>query len=200
MIDWFIYLSLSNPKRIENYHRTCFSIYYYSLRCPTEVTDEFGIDSGTAESNARHFHLINSNQAEDESAVYTPGMPNVFTTSGYLTLRMKIKITLRKNLVINIPEVTTITKGYVTEGYVWEDSLEKHCISENHLTGGRSRGWNMEAEYSAICIPYEVSNLGTYRFSGWWDKALQKGKEKEQVEDCNPRNDDSSPLPDGHVK
>lgn len=91
-----IYLFSSITKR-EKYHRIYFSIYYYPLRCPTEVTDEFGIDSRTSESNARHFHLINSNQVQDESAVYIPGMHNVFTTSGYLTFRMKTKITLRKN-------------------------------------------------------------------------------------------------------
>lgn len=86
-----------NKKIIENYHRIYFSIYYYLLRRPIKVTDEFDIDSRTSESNARQFHLINSNQVQDESAVYIPGMPNVFTTLGYLTFRMKIKITLRKN-------------------------------------------------------------------------------------------------------
>lgn len=86
-----------NKKIIENYHRIYFSIYYYLLRWPIKVTDEFGIDSRTSEPNARHFHLINSNQVQDESGVYIPGMPNVFTTLGYLTFRMKIKITLRKN-------------------------------------------------------------------------------------------------------
>ena len=88
----------SITKRIENYDRTYFSIYYCHLRCPIEITDEFGIDSRTSESNARHFHLINSNQVQDESAVYVPGMPNVvFTILGYLIFRMKAKITLRKN-------------------------------------------------------------------------------------------------------
>lgn len=75
-----------------------FSIYYYHLKCPIQVTDEFNIDSMTSESKTSHIHLINSNQVQDESAVYIPGMPNgVYITSGYLTFRMKTKITLRNN-------------------------------------------------------------------------------------------------------
>lgn len=100
---------------------------------PPKVSDEFSTDSRTSESNARHFHLINSNQVQDQSSVYILGMPNVeSTSSGYLTFRMKTKITLRKYQLLtfkNTEPKDALLKD-VFEWIVWKSTEFQRTFSQ----------------------------------------------------------------------